>query len=52
MDARDLQLDRGKLPDTTFLQQRLVAAGLAGDTYDLNLHAVAVRRAIAQALAP
>ena len=34
------------------LQQRLVQAGLAGDAYDLKLHAVAVRRAIAQALAP
>ena len=43
---------RGELPDTADLQQRLVQAGLAGDAYDLKLHAVAVRRAIAQVLAP
>jgi len=43
----DLQLDRGRLPVTADLQQRLVQAGLAGDAYDLRLHAVAVRRAIA-----
>ena len=52
IDARDLRLDRGQLPDTADLQQRLVQAGLAGDAYDLKLHAVAVRRAIAQVLAP
>ena len=52
IDARDLLLDRRQLPDTVDLQQRLVQAGLAGDAYDLKLHTVAVRRAIAQALAP
>jgi carbon-monoxide dehydrogenase medium subunit len=52
IDARDLHLGRGQLPDTADLQQRLVQAGLAGDAYDLKLHAVAVRRAVAQALAP
>jgi carbon-monoxide dehydrogenase medium subunit len=52
LDAPDLQLDRGQLPDAADLQQRLVKAGLTGDAYDLKLHAVAVRRAIAQVLAP
>jgi aerobic carbon-monoxide dehydrogenase medium subunit len=52
LDADDLHLDRGQLPDTGALQLRLAEAGLAGDAYDLKLHAVAVRRAIAQALAP
>jgi carbon-monoxide dehydrogenase medium subunit len=51
-DARDLLLDRRQLQDTVNLQHRLVQAGLAGDAYDLKLHTVAVRRAIAQALAP
>ena len=51
IDARDLLLDRGQLPGTADLQQRLVAAGLSGDAYDLELHAVAVRRAVAQVLA-
>ena len=50
LDAGDLHLDRGQLRETADLQQRLVQAGLAGDAYDLKLHAVAVRRAIAQAL--
>jgi carbon-monoxide dehydrogenase medium subunit len=52
IDARGLLLDRGELPGAADLQQRLTEAGLAGDAYDLKLHAVAVRRAIAQALAP
>jgi aerobic carbon-monoxide dehydrogenase medium subunit len=52
IDARDLLLDRGQLPGTADLQQRLVQAGLAGDAYELTLHAVAVRRAIAQVLEP
>ena len=43
--------DRGQPPDTADLQQRLVQAGLVGDAYDLKLHAVAVRRAVAQVLA-
>ena len=34
------------------VQQRLVDAGLTGDAYDLKLHTIAVRRAIAQVLAP
>ena len=51
IDARDLLLDGGELPGAADLQQRLVQAGLAGDAYDLKLHAVAVRRAIAQVLA-
>ena len=37
--------------ETDALQQRLVDAGLTGDAYDLKLHTIAVRRAIAQALA-
>jgi carbon-monoxide dehydrogenase medium subunit len=48
LDAQDLNLDRGLLPDAADLQRRLVEAGLTGDAYDLKLHAVAVRRAIAQ----
>ena len=52
IDARDLLLDGGELPGTGDLQQRLVHAGLAGDAYDLKLHTVAVRRAIAQVIAP
>jgi carbon-monoxide dehydrogenase medium subunit len=52
IDARDLRLDRMQVPDTANLQRRLVDAGLAGDAYDLKLHTIAVRRAIAQALAP
>jgi carbon-monoxide dehydrogenase medium subunit len=51
IDARDMLFDRGQLPGTADLQQRLVQAGLVGDAYDLKLHAVAVRRAIAQAAA-
>jgi carbon-monoxide dehydrogenase medium subunit len=51
LDAHELHLDRGQLPDTADLQQRLIEAGLAGDAYDLKLHTVAVRRAVAQALA-
>ena len=51
IDARDL-LGRGQLPGTAELQERLAQAGLVGDAYDLKLHAVAVRRAIAQVLAP
>jgi carbon-monoxide dehydrogenase medium subunit len=39
-------------PGTDDLQRRLAEAGLAGDAYDLRLHAVAVRRAIAQMGAP
>jgi carbon-monoxide dehydrogenase medium subunit len=50
-DARDLLPGRGQLPGTAELQERLAQAGLAGDAYDLTLHAVAVRRAIAQVLA-
>jgi carbon-monoxide dehydrogenase medium subunit len=52
IDARDLLLGRGQLPGTAELQERLAQAGLTGDAYDLTLHAVAVRRAIAQVLAP
>jgi carbon-monoxide dehydrogenase medium subunit len=52
VDARELRLGSGNLPDAGVLQQRLVAAGLACDAYDLKLHAVAVRRAIAQAFTP
>jgi carbon-monoxide dehydrogenase medium subunit len=52
LDAPELHLDRGQLPDTADLQQRLVQAGLAGDAYVLKLHTIAVRRAIAQVLAP
>jgi carbon-monoxide dehydrogenase medium subunit len=48
IDARDLLLGRGQLPGTAELQERLAQAGLGGDAYDLTLHAVAVRRAIAQ----
>ncbi len=51
IDARDLLLGRGQLPGTAELQERLAQAGLVGDAYDLTLHAVAVRRAIAQVLA-
>ena len=43
IDARDLLLDRGELPDTEDLQQRLVQAGLSGDAYDLKHHTVAVQ---------
>jgi carbon-monoxide dehydrogenase medium subunit len=52
IDAPDLLLDGGELPGATNLQERLVRGGLLGDAYDLKLRAVAVRRAIAQALAP
>jgi carbon-monoxide dehydrogenase medium subunit len=51
IDARDLLLGRGQLPGTAELQERLAQAGLGGDAYDLTLHAVAVRRAIAQVVA-
>ena len=52
IDVRDLRLGSGVLPtETDALQQRLVDAGLTGDAYDLKLHTIAVRRAIAQALA-
>ena len=51
IDARDLLLGRGQLPGTAELQERLAQAGLGGDTYDLTLHTVAVRRAIAQVVA-
>jgi carbon-monoxide dehydrogenase medium subunit len=36
----------GQPPDAADVQQRLQRAGLAGDAYDLRLHAVAVRRAL------
>jgi aerobic carbon-monoxide dehydrogenase medium subunit len=51
IDARDLPLGGGELPSAPDLQERLVQAGLLGDSYDLRLRAVAVRRAIAQVLA-
>ena len=51
IDARDLFLGRSQLPGTAELQERLAQEGLTGDAYDLKLHAVAVRRAIAQVLA-
>jgi len=51
IDARNLHLGRGQPPNTADLQERLVRGGLLGDAYDLKLHAVAVRRAIAQAMA-
>ena len=51
LEVPDLHLERGRLLDTADLQPRLVLAGLAGDAYDLKLHAIAVRRAIAQVLA-
>jgi aerobic carbon-monoxide dehydrogenase medium subunit len=47
----DLPLERG-LPETSALQRCLVAAGLSGDAYDLKLRAIAVRRAIVEALGP
>jgi carbon-monoxide dehydrogenase medium subunit len=40
---------RGAPPDTAEIQQRLFAAGLTGDAYDVKLRAVAVRRALAEA---
>jgi carbon-monoxide dehydrogenase medium subunit len=43
---------RGAPPDAADIEQRLVAAGLAGDAYDVKLRAVAVRRALADARAP
>jgi aerobic carbon-monoxide dehydrogenase medium subunit len=52
IDARDLLLDGGELPRAADLQRRLTQAGLAGDAYDLKLHAIAVRRAIVQVLTP
>jgi carbon-monoxide dehydrogenase medium subunit len=48
----DVKLDPARLPDVGDLQLRLVRAGLDGDAYDLRLHAIAVRRALAEALAP
>ena len=50
LDARDLAL--GEPCDAADVQARLVKAGLTGDAYELKLHAVAVRRALLQALAP
>lgn len=52
IDARGLLLGPQQLPGTAELQQHLVQAGLTGDAYDLKLRAVAVRRALLQALSP
>jgi aerobic carbon-monoxide dehydrogenase medium subunit len=49
LDAGDLAL--GQASATGEVQARLVKAGLTGDAYDLTLHAVAVRRALLEALA-
>jgi len=49
LDAGDLAL--GQASATGEVQARLVKAGLTGDAYDLMLHAVAVRRALLEALA-
>ena len=46
------ELDRGVPPDAADIERRLVAAGLTGDAYDLRLRAVAVRRALVEAMAP
>ena len=45
-------LDRSAPPDAADIERRLVAAGLTGDAYDLRLRAVAVRRALVEAVAP
>jgi carbon-monoxide dehydrogenase medium subunit len=47
-----LDLSHGALPDAADIERRLVAAGLAGDAYDVRLRAVAVRRALAEAATP
>jgi carbon-monoxide dehydrogenase medium subunit len=48
----DVPLGGNRPPDAAELEERLSRAGLAGDAYDRKLHAVAVRRAMAEALAP
>jgi carbon-monoxide dehydrogenase medium subunit len=50
LDAPDLAVARGEPASTADVQRRLVQRGLTGDAYDLKLHAVAVRRALQEAL--
>jgi carbon-monoxide dehydrogenase medium subunit len=50
LDAPDLAVGRGEPPSSADVQRRLVQRGLTGDAYDLKLHAVAVRRALLEAL--
>lgn len=52
IDTPDLLAGRGQVPDAADLQGRLVAAGLSGDTYEIRLHAVAVRRALQGMVGP